>query len=171
MNSLLALYQRLQHVLLMVLCIFLLAEGGQLVMLRALPANPGFWNLSHVWLGFVCCVVATTFFISNIIGGSWRQYFGVFVGNWQPLWHDLNGLRLGRIPAAGGVGLFSLVEGLTMVALLAVCFSGGMWFFEQGSNEALFWRSWHHSFVYLFITLLILHVVCALSHLLDLIRD
>ncbi|MDF0533163.1 cytochrome b/b6 domain-containing protein [Shewanella yunxiaonensis] len=171
MGSLLALYQRLQHLLLIVLCVVLLAGSGQLTLLRSLPAHAGFWNLTHVWLGLLASVVAFTFFISNLTGGSWRQYYGIVAGNWHPVWHDLCGLGKGRIPAAGGVGLFSLIEGLTMIALLAVCFSGCMWFFEQGSKDALFWRGWHHSLIYVFVTLLILHVLCALSHLLDLIRD
>ncbi|QVK24026.1 hypothetical protein KHX94_05240 [Shewanella dokdonensis] len=105
MKNLFALYQRLQHLLLALLCVFLLAGSGQLAMLRAIPEHGGFWNLSHVWLGLVCSFVAITFFINNMLGGSWRQYFGVFAGNWQPLWRDISGLGHGRLPAAGGVGL------------------------------------------------------------------
>ncbi|MFQ6370740.1 cytochrome b/b6 domain-containing protein [Shewanella sp. YIC-542] len=171
MGAILELYQRLQHLLLIVLCVFLLAGSGQLMMLRTVPANAGFWNLSHVWLGLLCSVVALTFFITNITGGGWRQHFPVLAGNWHPLWHDCRNLFKGNIPAAGGVGLFSLIEGLTMVSLLALCFSGCMWFVMQGSRAALFWRDWHQSLVYVFVAFLILHVVCALSHLLDLMRD
>ena len=89
----------------------------------------------------------------------------------QQLWQDVSGLARGRMPIAGGAGLFSVVEGITLLLLLLSAFSGVVWFWEQGTADALVWRDYHHSVTSGFVAMVVLHMVLALSHLLAFIRQ
>jgi hypothetical protein len=87
------------------------------------------------------------------------------------VWRDLRGLLHGRIPAAEGGGLFGLIEGLLLLALLATAMTGAAWYLTQGSAEALAWRGHHALAVRGLATLFVLHAVSASLHLLDFLRD
>ena len=102
--------------------------------------------------------------------GRWRLYFP-----WSPpdprVGRDLAGLLRGRIPAAEGGGLFGLIEGLLLLALLATAATGAAWFTAQGTDAAVSWRGQHILAARGLIGLLVLHVVTVSLHLLDLLRD
>ncbi|MCL1036101.1 cytochrome b/b6 domain-containing protein [Shewanella submarina] len=167
-------WQRLSdrlHLLVMLPTVFLLVTSPWIFMARQLPANASFWNLSHVYLGLLTCLLACLFLFTNLLGGTWRQYFPWIAGDIQPLLKDIIGLFKLRLPVAGGRGLFSVIEGLTMLGLVATGITGLMWYLTQGSADALSWRAWHIDSAMMFVGLLCVHVVCALSHLLDFLRQ
>ncbi|QSX34390.1 cytochrome b/b6 domain-containing protein [Shewanella avicenniae] len=159
------------HLLLMLLCAFLLIGSSNLMLLRSIPPTAGFWDLSHVWLGLLAAVLGVLFLGKLCVHGRWRLYFPWLVLQWRPIVADIKGLCKGKIPSAGGAGLFSLIEGITVLSLVTTGITGAMWFVTQGSADAASWRLWHHSAAHWFIGLMIVHVVCALSHLIDMIRD
>ena len=171
MKRLLAMLMQSVHLLLMVLCAFLLIGSSNLMMLRRIPSNAGFWDLSHVWLGWLAALLGLVFLIKLCVHGRWRLYFPWLALQWRPIINDIKCLTKGKVPSAGGAGLFSLIEGITVLLLVATGVSGALWFMTQGSAAAAEWRLWHHSFAHWFIGLLIVHIVCALSHLIDLVRD
>lgn len=171
MKRLLALLLQSVHLLLMLLCAFLLIGSSKLMMLRRIPSSAGFWDLSHVWLGWVAAILALLFLGKLYVHGRWRLYFPWLALQWRPIVNDLTGLTKGKVPSAGGAGLFSLIEGFTVLALVATGVSGALWFLSQGSAAAADWRMWHHTAAHWFIGLFIVHIVCALSHLIDLVRD
>ncbi|WP_394203252.1 cytochrome b/b6 domain-containing protein [Shewanella waksmanii] len=170
-SKVIAAYQVRQHQLLIVLCLYLLGTSGYLMMGRALRANASFWDLSHVYLGLLTCVIAMTFLVTNIIGNKWRQYFPWLAMDFSQLSNDFKGLFKGHLPQAGGSGLFSCVEGIGMLILAAVSVTGLMWFVLQGSADALMWRSYHIIAAKSLIVFLIFHVIFAALHLLDFIRN
>ncbi|KFZ39098.1 hypothetical protein HR45_01485 [Shewanella mangrovi] len=171
MKRLVALLVQSVHLVLMLLCAFLLIGSSKLMMLRRIPDNAGFWDLSHVWLGWLAAVLALIFFAKLCVHGRWRLYFPWLALAWRPILNDIKGLSKGKVPSAGGAGLFSLIEGFTVLSLLLTGVTGALWFLTQGSADAASWRLWHHSAAHWFIGLLIVHVICALSHLIDLVRD
>ncbi|MCH1923908.1 cytochrome b/b6 domain-containing protein [Shewanella sp. C32] len=171
MKRLIALLLQSVHLLTMVLCALLLIGSTKLMMLRRIPTNASFWDLSHVWLGWLVALLSLLFLGKLCVHGRWRLYFPWLALQWRPIVNDIKGLGKGKIPSAGGAGLFSLIEGFTVLSLVATAATGVMWFFTQGSADAASWRLWHHSASHWFIGLLIVHVLCALSHLIDMVRD
>ncbi|WP_028771588.1 cytochrome b/b6 domain-containing protein [Shewanella waksmanii] len=164
-------YLERQHLLLIVLCLFLLPTSGYLMMGRALRKNASFWDISHVYLGLLACFIAVTFLVTNVMGNKWRQYFPWLTLDFSQLLQDIKGLFKGRLPQAGGRGLFSCVEGLGMLIMVAVGITGAMWFVLQGTTDALMWRNYHIMAAKGLMGFLALHVIFAALHLLDFIRN
>ncbi|MCG9697582.1 cytochrome b/b6 domain-containing protein [Shewanella sp. Isolate11] len=160
-----------QHLLLILLSVFLISTSGWILMGRGIRANASIWDLLHVYLGLLAAFFSVTFLLSNVRQGKWRQYFPWLAGDFAQVSADIKGLFKGKIPAAGGKGLFSLIEGIGLLLLFVVALTGTIWFCLQGSSEALAWRSWHHVFAKGFIGFVVLHCICAASHLLDFIRN
>ncbi len=160
-----------QHLALILLSIFLISTSGWIVMGRGLRANASVWDLLHVYLGLLAALLSVTFLLSNFVQGKWRQFFPYLAGDLSQVILDLKGLFKGKLPSAGGKGLFSLIEGIGLLLLFAVSVTGVMWFILQGSSDALPWRSWHHTFSHWFIGFVVLHCLCAISHILDFIRN
>lgn len=140
-------------------------------MRRVVPLDPGLINSSHVWLGLALAVFGSVYFIALLADGRGRELFPWVVGHFKPLWTDVAGLARGRVPAAGGAGLYSIIQGLLMVALLAAAWTGVAWWWSDGSRASLELRQWHQWAAQGFGVLLVLHAIAVVTHLLDFIRD
>jgi cytochrome b561 len=160
-----------QHLLVALLCAWLILTSPWVSMLRRIPASADWLDWAHVGLGFVTGLLAVTYAATCSLGGRWRLYFPFLGGDLGPVARDLGGLARGRIPSAEGAGLFALVEGLLLVALLATAATGAAWFFLQGTESVLAWRQWHLYAARGLAGLIALHVVTVSLHLLDFIRD
>ncbi|MGS0673818.1 cytochrome b/b6 domain-containing protein [Shewanella sp. 0m-4] len=164
-------YIDLQHVLIIITSAYLIFTSGSIVMGRRLRPNASFWDQSHVYLGLIAAFLSITFLITTCLKGKWRQYFPWLLGDFSQLKSDILGLFKGKIPIAGGRGLFSVTEGIGMLLFLAVGVTGLLWFATQGSSDALFWRGYHIHFAQGFIGFIVLHAVFACLHLLDFFRS
>lgn len=158
------------HLPIALLSIWLLATSPWVGMRRVIPDDPGFWNWNHLLLGLVLLPIALVYLAGNLVQGRWRDHLPWLIGNFSSLGRDLAGLLRARLPAAGGAGLYSVVQGLLLLALLATALTGLGWLLFEGSRAALAWRDWHAFSANLFGVLL-LHVLAASAHLLDLLRD
>ena len=139
-------------------------------MLRRIPSSAGWLDYAHVGLGFLALALACTYTATCCRAGRWRLYFPFF-GGMGAVARDLGGLVRGRIPSAEGGGLFALIEGLLLIALLATAATGAAWFFLQGTDAVLAWRQWHLYAARGLAGLMIVHAISVSLHLVDLIRD
>jgi hypothetical protein len=160
-----------QHFAVAVLSLWLIVTSPWIAMFRRIPEGAGWLDYGHVGLGFVTLLLAITYAWACTRQGRWRLYFP-----WTPRLiggpaRDMSGLFRGQVPAAESGGLFGLIEGLLLIALLLTAASGAAWLFTQGSGDALTWRTFHSYAVRSMIALLVLHVVTVSLHLLDFVRD
>jgi len=160
-----------QHLAVAVLSLWLIGTSPWIAMFRRIPDGAGWLDYAHVVLGFATLLLAITYTWACIRQGRWRLYFP-----WTPKLfggpaHDLRGLFRGQLPAAESGGLFGLIEGLLLIALVLAAASGAAWFFTQGTDGALAWREFHVCAARSMIGLLVLHVVTVSLHLLDFVRD
>ncbi|GGI70552.1 cytochrome b/b6 domain-containing protein [Shewanella gelidii] len=160
----------LQHLALLLLTSYLIITSNWILIGRALRDNASIWDTSHVYLGLVTAVLSTTFLIRNCIRGKWRQYFTWLAGDFSQVKQDIIGCAKGKIPVAGGKGLYSVLEGIGMLLLFATGLTGTFWFLAQGTADAMLWRGYHVAFAQGFIGFLILHFICACLHVADFIR-
>lgn len=160
-----------QHIVIIFMVAYLVFTSGWVVIGRSLRANASIWDLSHVYLGFCAAFLALSFLITTCLKGKWRQYFPWLVADFSQLIRDFKGLAKGKLPIAGGRGLFSIVEGLGLLIFLAVGITGVLWFVTQGSSDALLWRSYHILCSKGFIGFIGVHIIFACFHLLDFIRN
>lgn len=160
-----------QHLLVALLCAWLILTSPWISMLRRIPASASWLDWAHVGLGFIAAVLAVGYTATCSLGGRWRLYFPFLGGGMAAVARDLGGLARGRIPSAEGGGLFALIEGLLLVALVATAVTGAAWFFQQGADTVLAWRQWHLYAARGLAGLIVLHVVTVSLHLVDLIRD
>lgn len=160
-----------QHLLLILLSLFLILTSSWIVMGRSIRPNASVWDYLHVYLGMVVAGLSVPMLLANVTKGKWRQFFPWLMGDFAQLSRDICGLKRGNIPAAGGRGLFSVIEGIGLILLLFVSFTGVMWFVTQGSSEALNWRSYHQSSAHGFIGFMLVHCICVAAHLIDLVRN
>ncbi len=160
-----------RHLALVLLTLWLLLTSPWVALYRRLPADASWLDYAHVALGLVALLVTVAYAWSCGRGGRWRLYFPMSRSQRAELWREFRGLVRGRIPAAEGGGLFGLIEGLLLLALLATSVTGAAWFLTQGSAEALAWRSHHAWAVRGLVALLVLHAVSVSLHLLDFLRD
>lgn len=138
---------------------------------RSLRANASIWDYLHVYLGLIAAALGILFLLRNSIQGKWHQYFAWLVGDWGQLIQDIKGLFKGKLPVAGGKGLFSTVEGIGMLLLVATGMTGALWFFYQGTSLAMTWRGYHQICADVFIGFLVVHLVLAASHIIEFIRQ
>jgi len=140
------------------------------------PAKPaqgrpaGFIDLSHVVLGLAVLPLVVVYAIACLHGGRWRLYFPWAAGAFAPVARDVAGLLRGERPMSEGGGLFSTIEGLLLLALLATAATGALWFAFAGAPEAYGWRAAHLWAARGTAVLLLLHVVAVSLHLVDLLR-
>lgn len=160
-----------QHFAVTVLSLWLIVSSPWITMLRRIPAGAGWLDYAHVVLGFVTLVLAITYSWTCTRQGRWRLYFPWTPRLFAGVSRDLGGLFRGTIPAAESGGLFGFIEGLLLVALTLTAASGAAWFFTQGTDEALDWRSCHVGAARVLLSLLVLHVVSVSLHLLDFATD
>ena len=160
-----------QHFAVALLSLWLIGTSPWIAMFRRIPDGAGWLDYAHVGLGFVTLLLAITYTWACTRQGRWRLYFP-----WTPRLiggpaRDVRGLFRGQIPAAEGGGLFGLIEGLLLVALVVTAASGAAWFLTQGTGGAVAWRELHIYAVRSMLGLLVLLVVTVSLHLLDFVRD
>ncbi|ACJ30713.1 Conserved hypothetical protein [Shewanella piezotolerans WP3] len=171
LRKLLSVFAARQHIMIIVSVAYLIVTSGWILIGRSLRSNASFWDLSHVYLGLFAAFLAASFLITTCLKGKWRQYFPWLIADFSQLKSDLQGLVKGKLPIAGGRGLFSIVEGLGLLIFLAVGLTGVLWFLTQGTTDALMWRSYHTVCAKGFIGFIVVHVIFAGLHLLDFIRN
>lgn len=157
------------HVLVLLPTVLVLGSSPFLLMGRRLRENASVWDFTHVYLGLLLVPLSILLFCYCLSGGRAKQFFPLF----EPsgLISDLKGLIKGKLPKGGGNGLFSLLEGICALLLVATAVTGLGWFLTEGSSEALVWRGWHKDLGLAFFIALIAHLLAAVSHLLDFFRN
>jgi len=104
-----------QHIMIIISVAYLILTSSWILMGRSLRNNASLWDLSHVYLGLFAAVLAVSFLITTCLKGKWRQYFPWLIADFSQLKSALQGLVKGKLPIAGGRGLFSIVEGLGLL--------------------------------------------------------
>lgn len=159
------------HAMVAALSLWLILTSPWITLLRRIPSGAGWLDYAHVVLGFVAALLAIAYTWSCLRDGRWRLYFPWVAPQIRTVGSDLAGLLRGRVPAAEGGGLFGLIEGLLLLALLATAATGAAWFMAQGTDAAVSWRGQHILAARGLIGLLVLHVVTVSLHLLDFVGE
>ncbi|MGL6224107.1 MAG: hypothetical protein ACRC6L_11035, partial [Steroidobacteraceae bacterium] len=123
---------------------WLVATSPWVSMLRRIPGDAGFFDYTHVVVGWLTLVCSVLYAVAVTGGGRLRQYLP------------------GKTAGLGGV-----IEGLLLLALLATALTGALWFLLQGSADAITWRSLHMYSARALIAVGVAHVVAVAAHLLD----
>ncbi len=160
-----------QHLVVLLLSLWLVLTSPWITMRKGIPESAGFLDWAHVVLGLVLVPLSVTYFATNVLGGRWREYFPWLAGDFSGLKKDLGGIPKGRLPQPGGAGLFSLIEGLVLVLLVATALTGLGWFLLEGSRAAMPWRDWHIVTADILVAGMILHAVAASLHLLEFLLE
>jgi hypothetical protein len=171
MRSLLDRLARPLHSLIALAATWLLASSPWLGMIDALPQAPGAIDLAHVVLGLALVPLAALYLAACTAGGRWRLYFPWLAGQFVALRADVAGLVRGQRPGSEGGGLFAIVEGLLLVALLAAVATGTAWLVQSDVDAALAWRAHHIVAARAVAALLVVHIAAVALHLVDLVRD
>jgi cytochrome b561 len=162
-----ALQNRL-HLAAVLLCAWLVFTSPWVTMLRRLPSGAGLFDYAHVTLGFAATIVASAYAYACTHRGRWRLYFPWLAGQVRPAARDVAGLLRGRLPSAEGGGLFAVIEGLLLLALLVVGATGVTWLALQGGAEALACRAVHIVAARVLMGLIVAHVLAVAMHLIEL---
>lgn len=156
------------HVAVALACAWLVLTSPWVSLLRRMPRDAGFFDYAHLGVGLVGLLLALAYALACVRGGRWRTYFPWAAGDFAPLGRDLAGLLRGRLPSAEGGGLYAVVEGLLLLALLLVAVTGAGWWLAQGGDSALDWRIVHIVGARALIVLIVLHIVAVATHLIEL---
>lgn len=156
-----------QHLLVLLVSLWLVLTSPWISMRRGIPESAGFLDWAHIALGLVLVPLSLAYFATNALGGRWREYFPWLAGDVAGLRKDLAGILKGRLPQPGGGGLFSVIEGVALILLVAVALTGCAWFLLEGSRAALAWRDWHIVAADGFVIVLVVHIIAASLHLLE----
>ncbi len=160
-----------QHLAIAVICVWLIGSSPWVSMLRRIPDRASWIDYAHVALGFAGLALAVAYVPGCTRRGGWRLYFPWLSGGLRDVARDLAGLPRGRIPAAEGGGLFAMIEGLLLLALLFTALTGAAWFATQGSSDALAWRDCHIVAARVLIGLGLAHVISVSLHLVEFVRS
>lgn len=136
-----------------------------------MPEEPGWVTLAHVVIGFVALPIGAAYAAAVVQGGRWREYFPYLGGDVSAVGRDLAGLVRGRLPTVEGGGLFAMIEGLVLLALLVTALTGAAWFFVPGTETAVALREAHIVAARSFAGLMLLHLAGVALHLFDFVRD
>lgn len=161
----------IQHGLLILLIAWLIATSPWVHLYNRIPPSPTFWVWSHLILGVIALVLTVTFTTTCLAQGRLRHYFPWAFGRFRPLFSDLSGLVRLRIPTNEGGGLFGVIKGLLLLALLATAVTGAMWWWNEGTRAAVAWRGWHLDAVRYLVVFLVLHIIATIAHLVDFMRQ
>jgi cytochrome b561 len=161
-------WQNRLHLAVVLACAWLIGTSPWIAMLRRVPQGAGFFDWAHVAAGFGALLAALAYLHVCVQRGRWRLYFPWLAGEWRPAARDVGGLVRGRLPSAEGGGLFAVVEGLLLLALLFVGLSGAAWYGMQGSAEALACRAAHVVGARVLLGLIVAHVLAVAAHLREL---
>jgi Prokaryotic cytochrome b561 len=159
------------HLLIALGATWLIVSSPWIGMYHELPEPPGAINLSHVIIGLALLPLAAVYSAACTVGGRWSLYFPWAAGQFGAVAADVAGIFRGRRPGSEGGGLFAAIEGLLLLALLAVTLSGALWWLTRGTEAAVMWRTVHIATARGLAVLMVLHVVAVSLHLIDLVRD
>lgn len=171
MRGMLERYNGLLHALIALITVWLTATSPWLTLYDRLPDPVGALNLSHVVLGLALLPVALLYFAACTLGGRWRFFFPWIAGEVAGVRSDIAAIFRRERPGAEGAGLFAVIEGLLLLAVLTACLSGVAWFALQGTEAALTVRAVHQVAVRAIGVVLVAHVIAVSLHLVDLVRD
>lgn len=158
------------HAALALAALVLLATSPWLALRSALGADATLVERGHAVIGVLLLPLGLTYAHACLHGGGWRELLPVAPGRPAAAVADLAALLHGRVPTAEGGGLFGLLKGLVLLALLAAAGTGLGWLLVQGGAEALAWRHWHLYAARTFAALLAAHVLAVALHVLALAR-
>lgn len=156
------------HVAVVLLCAWLFVTSPWVSMLRRVPTGAGWLDWAHVVLGLVTLAVGLLYVHACTRDGGWRLYFPWLAGEVRLAARDIRRLLRGRLPSAEPGGLFAVIEGLLLLALLVVALTGAAWFMLQSSAEALTCRTVHVMAARVLLGLIVAHVLAVASHLYEL---
>jgi cytochrome b561 len=159
------------HFAVAALSLWLIATSPWIALLRRIPRTANWLDWTHVVLGFLTLFLTCVYAWAVTRGGRWRLIIPVLPPQLGAVRGDVGGLFRGRLPASESGGLFGLIEGLLLIALIVTGATGIAWYFAQGSDSALTWRSLHQLVSRGLIGLLVAHVVTVSLHLLEFARD
>lgn len=171
LNKVLAILLAHLHVWIVICSTLLVCTSPWIFIGRSLRSHASIWDYLHVYLGLFCAFLGGLFLVRNTLQGKWHLYFGWLMGDWAQLKQDIVGITRGKLPVAGGKGLFSTVEGMGMLLLVATGLTGGVWFIYQDTAVAMEWRTYHQIFAQAFIAFLVIHIVLAATHIIEFIRQ
>jgi cytochrome b561 len=159
------------HVAVAIVAGWLVVSSPWVELYKHLPPDAGWVTRAHVWLGFAALALGTLYLGVCARGGRWRTYFPWAGPQMNAVGRDLAGIVRGQMPSVEGGGLFALIEGLLLLALVAAGLTGALWFFTQGTSDAVAWRAAHIGAARTAAVLVLLHVVGVSLHLLDFVRS
>lgn len=160
----------LLHGSLALLAIALFATSPWLALRRAIPDDASAIDWLHVVGGALVLPLAFAYAHACLRGGAWRDLYPWLSGRLGAVGADLARLARGGVPGAEGAGLFALLKGLVLLALVATACTGAGWLVEQGTAAAFAWRHWHAHAAHVFAGLLVAHVVAVALHVVALAR-
>lgn len=158
------------HATLAVAAIALVATSPWVSLRRSIPDDATVLDWTHVGVGLLVLPLAVAYALACLRGGGWRELLPWASGRLGAVGADLAGLLRGRIPTAEGGGLFALVKGLVLLALLATALTGLGWLLVQGTADAFAWRHWHQYAARALAGLLVAHVVAVALHVVAIAR-
>ena len=159
------------HVIVITLSVFLVVTSPWILIGRSLRANASIWDNLHVYVGLVAAIFGLLFLVKNLLNGHWRQFFPWLSLDFSQCVHEVKQLTQGKLPSSGGKGIFSVVEGIGLILMALVSMTGIVWFITQGSSDALIWRKYHILFAQGFVGFLMVHIVFAMFHIIDMVRN
>jgi hypothetical protein len=159
------------HVAVAVVTAWLVCSSPWVELYKRLPPDAGWVSRTHVWLGLAALALGLVYVAVCARGGRWRLYLPWAAGQMGAVGRDIAGMFRGQMPSVEGGGLFALIEGLLLLAVLAAGFTGALWFVTEGTGEAVGWRAWHIGAARTAAALLLLHFVSVSLHLLEFVRN
>jgi hypothetical protein len=154
-----------------IVTLWLVGSSPWVELYKQVPADAGWITRAHVWLGFAALAMAVLYVAVCARGGRWRMYFPWAGGQMGMVGRDVAGIFRGQLPSVEGGGLLALIEGLLLLALVAAGLTGALWFFTEGTSDAVGWRVWHIGAARTAAALMLLHVIGVSLHLLDFVRN
>jgi hypothetical protein len=159
------------HLAIALLVVWLIFSSPWIGMYQRLPDPPGWINLSHAVGGLAVLAMTLVYGLACTHRGRWRLYFPWLAGDFAAVGRDIAGLFRGELPMSEGGGLFAVIEGLLLLAVLLAAVTGAAWFVVQGSATAPAWREAHIGAARSAAALTLLHFVGVSLHLLDFVRE
>lgn len=158
------------HAALAIAAAALVATSPWIALRRSIPDDATILDWAHVVGGLLVVPLAIAYAVACLRGDGWRELLPWASGRLGAVAADLAGLLRGRIPAAEGGGLFALVKGFLLLALLATALTGLGWLLAAGTAEAFAWRHWHQYAARTLAALLVAHVVAVALHVVAIAR-
>ncbi len=157
----------MQHGLLILILAWLILSSPWVHLYNRLPDSPGLMVGAHLVLGLLALLLGLAFVLTTALQGRLSQYFPWALARFRPLGRDLVGLVRLNLPSNEGAGLFSVIKGLLLLALLATGLTGVFWLLNTWSHDAVIWREWHIVCARILIGMVVAHILATLVHLFD----